>query len=95
MTKCDHPSSNQERLLREGRRGGEYVVQIGSDLAQGPIPTEKIEEAVRLIHEETGATSRTYRAEKKRCPICNSGWSEIRIRPGLPHDNVAEALLPS
>jgi hypothetical protein len=95
MTECDHPAPDRERLLRGGGRGGEYVVQIGSDLAQGPIPTDKLEEAIRLIQEETGATSRTYRSGNKRCPACGGWWSETRIRAGRPDDYVAEALLSS
>ena len=95
MTKCDHPAPDQDRLVREGGRPGEYVVQIGSDLAQGPIPTDTMEEAIRLCREETGATTRTYRSGNKQCPSCGGWWSETRIRPGTPDDNVADDLLLS
>jgi hypothetical protein len=91
MTQCDHPASDQERLA-QGSPIGELVVQIGSELAQGPIPSDKIEEAVRLSHELTGATSRTYRSGDKSCPECGGWWSETRISPGLPGDNAAEMI---
>lgn len=92
MAECDHPASDQDRIVQGGRIG-EFVVQIGSELAQGPIPSDKIEEAVRLSHELTGATSRTYRSGEKRCPKCGDWWSETRISPGVPNDNVADNLL--
>lgn len=92
MTECDHPAPDQDRIVR-GSRVGEYVVQIGSDLAQGPIPTDKIEEARRLCHEVTGATSRTLRSGNRQCPICRVWWSETSIYPTRPGDNVADDLL--
>jgi hypothetical protein len=92
VTECDHPTPDQDRVVL-GDRVGEYVVQIGSDLAQGPIPTDKIEEARRLCHEVTGTTSRTLRSGDKRCPKCGVWWSETSIRPTRRGDNVAGDLL--
>jgi hypothetical protein len=92
MTECDHPAPNQDRIL-PGSRIGEYVVQIGRDLALGPIPNDKIEEAHRLCHEDTGANSRTVRLGDKQCPKCGVWWSETSISPARPDDNVADDLL--
>lgn len=76
-----------------GGRIGEYVVQIGSDLAQGPIPSEKMDEARRLSFETTGATSRTIHPSDKQCSQCGGWWSEVRITPGSPGDSGADDLL--
>jgi hypothetical protein len=92
MTQCDHPAPDQDRLV-PGGRVGEYVVQIGSDLAQGPIPTGKVDEARRLTFETTGATSRTIRSGDKRCPQCRGWWSEVRITPSSPGNSEADDLL--
>lgn len=90
MTECDHPAPDQERIVR-GDRIGEYLVQIGSDLAQGP--TDKIEEAHRLCHQDTGATSYTFWSGDRRCPKCDALWTEARIGPARPGDNVDDGLL--
>jgi hypothetical protein len=92
MTECDHPAPDQDRLV-PGSRIGEYAVQTGSGLAQGPIPTDKIDEARRLCHDVTGATSRTVRTGNKQCPKCGGWWSETWIRPSRPGGNVADDLL--
>jgi hypothetical protein len=90
MTECDHPVPDQDRIV-PGSRIGEYLVQIGSDLAQGPI--DKIEEAHRLCHKDTGATSYTVRAGDKQCPKCGAWWSEAWISPARTGDNVEDGLL--
>jgi hypothetical protein len=92
MTQCDHPEAGQDRLVSGGRIG-EYVVQVGSDLAQGPIPAERVDEARRLVHETTGATSRTIRSGDKRCSTCGAWWSEISVTPGLSNDGETDNLL--
>jgi hypothetical protein len=90
MTECDHPAPDRDRIV-PGSRIGEYLVQIGSDLAQGPI--DKIEEAHRLCHEVTGETSYTVRSGDKQCPVCGVWWSEAWISPTRPGDNAADGLL--
>jgi hypothetical protein len=92
MAECDHPAPDQQRIVA-GSSVGEYVVQIGSDLAQGPIPEDMIEEARRLCHEVTGATSRTLRSGDRHCPECGAWWSETSVSPTRPGDNAADDLL--
>jgi hypothetical protein len=89
MTQCDHPASDEDRLVPSSRIG-EYIVQIGSRLAQGPIPEDKIEEARRLCRGATGATARTLRWGNKDCPKCGGWWSEIWVCPSRPGDDVAD-----
>jgi hypothetical protein len=86
MTECDHPTPDQDRIIA-GSRIGEYLVQIGSDLAQSP--TDKIEEAHRLCHEATGTTSYTVQPGDKQCPECGTWWTEVWVSPTRPGDNVA------
>jgi len=90
MTECNHPAPDQDRIV-QGRRIGEYVVQTGRDLALGPIPTDKIEEAHRLCHELTGATSRTVRLGNQQCPKCHAWWAETSIIPSRPGDKTEHA----
>lgn len=93
MTECDHPAADQDRTV-PGSRRGEYVVQIGRDLALGPIPNDQIEEAHHLCHLDTGTTSYTVvRLGDQQCPKCGIWWSETSIRPARPGDNVADDLL--
>ena len=92
MAERAHPAPTESRVVH-GDRIGEYVVQVGSDLAQGPIPGDKIDEAHDLCHGDTGATLRsTSGPEDKNCPECGGWWSEIRIYPSRPADNVADDL---
>jgi hypothetical protein len=92
MAECDHPTPDQQRIVA-GSRVGEYVVRIGSDLAQGPIPGEKIEEARRPCFETTGATTRTLRSGDRQCPKCGAWWSDTSISPAHPGDRVPDDLL--
>jgi hypothetical protein len=90
ITECDHPAADQERILR-GDRIGEYVVQIGSDLAQGP--SAKVDEAHDLCHLDTGATSYTLSLRDVRCSNCGAWWTEARVGPDRRGDNVDHGLL--
>ena len=91
MTECDHPTPDKERTV-PGDRIGEYVVQI--DLAEGPVPMERFDEAHRLCHADTAATARTtVLLGDRRCPKCGAGWTETLIRPTHSSDNVADDLL--
>lgn len=95
MTECAHPAPDKA-LTMPSDRIGEYVVQIGSDLAEGPIPMDKIDEAHRLCHGDTGANARTTVVlGDRRCPKCGTWWSETLIRPTRPSDNETDDLLPA
>lgn len=92
MAECDHPGPGDSRVVH-GDRIGEYVVQVGSDLAQGPVPGDKIDEAHSLCHRDTGATYRTtHRSGDKKSPNCEDWWSELWVYPGNPGHIAADDL---
>ena len=85
---CDHPAPGEDRIL-PGDRIGEYVVQYGSGIAQGPIPTGKIDEAHDLCRADTGATLRSTTSPVDKECACGAWWSEVRVSPSRSSDGLA------
>jgi hypothetical protein len=91
---CDHPAPDETITVQpDDRPAGEYIVLMGRDVAQGPIPMDKIVEAGELSHQTTGMVARAYRSGNHSCAKCGDWWSETTVRPARPGDNVADDLL--
>jgi hypothetical protein len=94
MAQCDHPASGEAATAQVGgRHTGEYIVRMGSEVAQGPIPMDKIAGAGQLSRENTGMVALAYRLRDQRCDECGGWWSEIMVRPARPGDDVGDDLL--
>jgi hypothetical protein len=94
MARCEHPTRGETAIVQpDGTHAGEYVIQMGSDVAQGPIPMDKVAEAGQLSRENTGILARAYRLGDQPCDGCQGWWSEIAVRPARPGDDVADDLL--
>lgn len=94
MAQCDHPARGETATAQLGDRpAGEYIVMIGCDVAQGPLPMDKIAETGQLSRENTGTVARAYRLGDQWCEKCGIWWSGVMVRPAQPGDDVADDLL--
>ncbi len=94
MARRDHPVPGATAIAQVGdMHNGEYIVRMGSEVAQGPIPMDKITEAGQLSRENTGTVAHAYRLRDQRCDKCGSWWSEIMVCPAQPGADVADDLL--
>ena len=97
MPGCEHPAPDEvfpPQKVAPGMAPGEYRVDFGSVIAQGPLPEADIKDAGRLSQEETGeAAFASVPEDPLQCGTCGDWWSSCLIRPARPDDNPDDNLL--